>query len=477
MIKRVAIIGTGPSSWAVFETLSAQNNACSITIIDAGKRFSLNTIKNFHSGQKGKFGSNHMYDTNGGLLSFSGQSNFSMAHGGLSTVWGAGIRLWPEASISCSGVDSSLVYDEAKKLLFKMHYSGDRATLNFPENYSIEGKANPPGSYLASKIMTEASRDRLKIFPTALAVNTEGDNGCRGCGQCLSGCPYNSIFDSGVEFDRAFNQQKCFYITGIVETINEFDNSVGIRYVTDSGKIETNNFDEIYLCAGALGTPGILMRSGYLQPQIEVSDSQVFYFIGLKIPNKIRQDQFALSQATVISDEVATNEFSASLYLSNKEVRERISNLIASKLFGLRIPIPIFVDRFLFLGIGFLDSENSGKIVLKLTETENKIHVSSKPNLNSKILIRQALKRISRRLRRNGFFVFSRISVIPDPGEGFHSGASLMLGGKFVDETGVLRGSEHIHVADVSILPFIKPGAHTFTSMAINAAVIHRARK
>jgi ferredoxin len=325
--------------------------------------------------------------------------------------------------------------------------------------------------------MTEASRDRLKIFPTALAVNTEGDNGCRGCGQCLSGCPYNSIFDSGVEFDRAFNQQKCFYITGIVETINEFDNSVGIRYVTDSGKIETNNFDEIYLCAGALGTPGILMRSGYLQPQIEVSDSQVFYFIGLKIPNKIRQDQFALSQATVISDEVATNEFSASLYLSNKEVRERISNLIASKLFGLRIPIPIFVDRFLFLGIGFLDSENSGKIVLKLTETENKIHVSSKPNLNSKILIRQALKRISRRLRRNGFFVFSRISVIPDPGEGFHSGASLMLGGKFVDETGVLRGSEHIHVADVSILPFIKPGAHTFTSMAINAAVIHRARK
>jgi len=477
LTKRVAIIGTGLSSWSVFEALSTQDNSCSITIIDSGKRFSPETAKNFESGQKGKFGSNHMYNTDGSLLSFSGQSNFSMAHGGFSTVWGAGIRLWPEESISCSGVDSNLVYDEAKKLLIKMHYSGDRATLNFPENYSIEGKANPPGSYLASKITRESSRDRLKIFPTALAVNTEGVNGCRGCGQCLSGCPYNSIFDSGIEFDHAINQQKCDYITGIVETIKESDYSVGIRYVTTSGEIETNNFDEVYLCAGAVGTPAILMRSGYLQPQIEVADSQVFYFIGLKPPNMNKQKQFALSQATLISDEVETNEFSASLYLSNKEVRERISNLIASKLFGLRIPIPILVDRFLFLGIGFLDSENSGKIVLRLAETENKIYVSSKPNPNSKILIRRALKSISRRLRKNALFVFSGISVIPDPGEGFHSGASLTLGGEFVDETGILRNSEHIHISDVSILPFIKPGAHTFTSMAINAAVIQRVTK
>jgi len=477
LTKRVAIIGTGPSSWSVYEALSAHADSYSITIIDAGKRFSPHSANNFESGQKGKFGSNHMYDTNGSLLSFSGQSNFSMAHGGFSTVWGAGIRLWSEESISCLGVDSSLVYGEAKKLLLKMPYSGDRATLNFPKNYSIEKKANPPGSYLASKITKETSRNELKIFSTALAISTEGANSCRGCGQCLSGCPYNSIFDSGVEFDSIITQQKCNHITGIVETINESNNLVVVRYIATSGQIVSIDFDEVYLCAGAIGTPAILMRSGFLQPHIEVADSQVFYFIGLKTPSAIKQKQFALSQATIISGDDTANEFSASLYLSNKEVRERISNLIATKLFGLRIPIPSFIDRFLFLGIGFLDSENSGKIVLKFTETGNKINVSSKSNPNSRIFIRQALKSISQRLRRNGLFVFSGISIIPDPGEGFHSGASLTLGGEFVDESGVLRSSQHIHVSDVSILPFIKPGAHTFTSMAVNAAVIKRASK
>ena len=477
MAKRVAIIGTGPSSWSVYEALSAHTNSCSITIIDAGKRFSPHSANDLKSSQKGKFGSNHMYDTDGSLLSFSGQSNFSMAHGGFSTVWGAGIRLWSEESISCLGVDSSLVYGEAIEMLTKIDYSGDRETLNFPENYLVEKKSTPPGSYLANSVTRKTSQNTIKLFPTPLAVSTEGTNSCRGCGQCLSGCPYGSIFDSGIEFDHLINEKKCNYLTGVVETVSEANNLVAISLIKTSGERVTTEFDEVYLCAGAIGTPAILMRSGFLHRCIEIADSQVFYFIGLKTPNKAKEKHFALSQATLNSDEATTNQFSASLYLSNKEVRERISNFITTRLFGLRIPIPSFVDRFLFLGIGFLDSENSGKIVLKHSSGENKISVSANSNPYSRILIRQALKSIAQRLRSDRLFVFSRISIIPAPGEGFHSGASLTLGGEYVDESGLLRGTERIHVSDVSLLPFVKPGPHTFTSMAFNAAVIKRASK
>ena len=418
-----------------------------------------------------------MYDTEGSLLSFSSQSNFSMANGGLSSVWGAGIRLWSEESISCLGVENSLVYGEAKKLLANMKYSGDAEALNFPERYPIEEKPSPPGSYLANKISKNIIGSDIKIFPTPLAVSTEGGNSCLGCGQCLSGCPYNSIFDSGIEFDRLFTSKKCHYLIGVVESVNEVNDLVVVSYVNSTGVVTTANFDEVYLCAGAIGTPAILMRSGFLKSNIEVADSQVFYFLGFKPPRPITQKQFALSQATLISDEFSINQFSASLYLSNKDVRERIANLIAKKLFGLRIPIPSFVDRILFLGIGFLDSNNSGKIILKRHHSHNIINVFSKSNPSSRIFIRKALKLISKRLRKNRMFVFSCISIVPDPGEGFHSGAALSLGGEFVDETGVLRASKHIHVSDVSILPFIKPGAHTFTSMALNAAVIQRANK
>jgi ferredoxin len=476
VIKKIAIIGTGPSSWSVFHALSAQPNSYELTIIDAGKRFASSSTNDFKSGQKGKFGSSHMYDTVGSTLSFSGQSNFSLAHGGLSTVWGAGIRLWPEDSISCLGVEVDEFYDEAKELLTRMEYSGDGETLNFPENYLVESKSLPPGSYLASLISLKKSRDTVKVFPTPLAVSTEGSNGCRGCGQCLSGCPYGSIFDSGIEFDRRYSDKEYEYLTGVVETVTEVSESVAVSLIKTNGEHATIHFDDVYLCAGAIGTPAILMQSGFLRQCVEVADSQVFYFMGLKTPHIVKEKQFALSQATLDSQVDSDNPFSASLYVCNKEVRERISNLIATKMYGLRVVVPSFVDRFLFLGIGFLDSKNSGKISLNRND-ENKISVSTDLNPRSRMLVRQALKIIARFLRKNRLLVFSRMVILPKPGEGFHSGASLTLGGEYVDETGLLRGTKRIHVSDVSLLPFIKPGAHTFTSMALNAALIKRGSK
>jgi len=471
LTKKIAIIGTGPSSWSVFHALSAHPNSCELTIIDAGKRFASCSTTNFKSGQKGKFGSSHMYDTVGSKLSFSGQSNFSLAHGGLSTVWGAGIRLWSEDSISCLGVEVDKFYGEAKELLTRMEYSGDRETLNFPENYLIESKRLPPGTYLANLFLMKKSEDAIKVFPTPLAVSTEGSNSCRGCGQCLSGCPYGSIFDSGIEFDRRYSKQEFKYLTGVVEAVTEVSESVAVRLMKTNGEQATIHFDDVYLCAGAIGTPAILMQSGFLRPYVEVADSQVFYFMGLKVPHAVKEKQFALSQATLEASKDSNNPFSASLYLCNEEVRERISNLIATKMYGLRVVVPSFVDRFLFLGIGFLDSKNSGKILLN-RNSENRVSVSTDLNPRSRILVMQALKIIARYLRKNGLLVFSRMAIIPKPGEGFHSGASLTLGGEYVDETGLLRGTKHIHVSDVSLLPFIKPGAHTFTSMALNAALI-----
>jgi ferredoxin len=400
-----------------------------------------------------------------------------MAHGGLSTVWGAGVRLWSEGSIDRLGVDSNWIYAEARDLLSKMKYSGSNETLNFPERYSVEEKSTPPGLDLYTQIKSQNLRSKVKVFATPLAVSIEGENSCRGCGRCLSGCPYNSIFDSGLYFDQIFQREKVKSIVGVVDTLTESNGLVEVKYSAPNGTVENLVFDEVYLCAGAIGTPAILMRSGYLSTTIEVADSQVFYFIGLKKPSRTSKKNFALSQATLTSDETNLLKFSASLYLSNKDVRERISNLIASKLFGLRIAIPSFIDRFIFLGIGFLDSNHSGQMVLNRDKMTNELTVSVQSNPNSKHFVAQAVKSISRRLRSSGLFVLSGMVITPDPGEGFHSGASLPLGGKHVNHSGELRGAEHIHVSDVSTLPFIEPGAHTLTSMAFNSAVIKSSKK
>jgi hypothetical protein len=215
------------------------------------------------------------------------------------------------------------------------------------------------------------------------------------------------------------------------------------------------------------------MRSKLLPNQVKVADSQVFYFMGISYFKKNKKNEyFALSQATIESNVGDDCEFMCSLYSCNSDVRKRISELIASKLFGLKIYIPKFLDRILYLGIGFIDSTQSGSIQLDLIRDTNEIKISSKQNPKSKQVIRSALRKIARTTRKSKMFTLTWFYQMPNPGAGFHSGASLPAGGTFVSENGTLRSRESIVIADVSILPFVKPGAHTFTSMAINTAMV-----
>ena len=61
---------------------------------------------------------------------------------------------------------------------------------------------------------------------------------------------------------------------------------------------------------------------------------------------------------------------------------------------------------------------------------------------------------------------------IPPPGAGFHIGASLPLGGDYLDMHGYLVSNKSIRVLDASILPKIPAGAHTFLTMALIRALI-----
>jgi len=212
-----------------------------------------------------------------------------------------------------------------------------------------------------------------------------------------------------------------------------------------------------------------------LPNQVVVPDSQVFYFAGLSYFKKNQKNEnFALSQATVTSSEGEDHEFVCSLYSCNSDVRRRISDLISSKLFGLQIKLPKFLDRFLFLGIGFIDSKKSGLIQLNLDQNTGEIEISSVRNPESRRVIKSALRKIAQTTRKSKMYVLTNFYQMPNPGAGFHSGASIPAGGSFVSENGLLRAQESISIADVSILPFIKPGAHTFTSMAINSAIVKR---
>lgn len=470
----IAIVGSSLSAWAVYQSLTATiSSTDTITIIDSGYRFKVDSPdKKLLAGQKTQFGSAHMYDTTGSGLDFLEQSNYSMASGGLSTVWGAGIRLWSIDSLSGIPIKAHDFYAAAKFLLGRLPYTGNARTLNIPAEFDIAEHAPPAGSDHFDFLFNIDGHSSVQVFPTPLAIDVVGSTKCRGCGDCLTGCPYNSIFDAGVAFDSIVGSKKLSRVVGVVSKLVPHEEKVGVEIDNGQGRLVHGLYDAVYLCAGAIGSPAILMRSQLISNQIDVLDSQVFYFIGIQRPRREKNSKkFALSQATISAESGSEIEFTASLYESNQDVRNRISDLVAKRLFGLRIRPPRFLDHFLFFGIGFLDSSVSGKIQLSL-ERENQIKVRSIEDPGTVTKVKQALRIIAKSLLRKGLLVIPWISVVPPPGAGFHSGGALPLDGALIDSRGCLRSCPSIHISDTSLLPYLKPGAHTFTSMSLSSSLI-----
>ena len=464
-IKQVLVIGSGPSAWAVCEGLISRYGLDGeITIIDPSENLEF-CEKSIQANPRLKsyFGSRHVYGKSDKYINFQSFTNLSYAWGGLSKVWGSGIRLWDMSVIQQFVDDTDRFYDSAKYLLERMGYFGNMDTLNLPVEIT---PINPPSG--AMKIIQkkiERNEKCTDISQTSLAVKTDGPNACRNCGKCLSGCPYGAIFDSGTELGNMVNLGKVKRMKGKVITVVPTKFKAAVSYSNKDQIITSAEYDEVYLCAGAVGTPAILMRSSLLSNQMVVSDSQVFFFIGLYRSTRHNSGSFALSQLTVSK----ANEYSASIYESNEDVRTRIAKQIKIRIFGKNIKLPKLFDKFVFVGIGFLPSDKSGKIILNRSSDQIlRIELDRINNPTTCRYARSALKNIRRELRKIGLFVLPIMRLDENPGAGFHSGCSLVLDGPWVDSAGRLRSFPQIRVADVSILPFLKEGPHTFTSMVLN---------
>lgn len=469
---QVLIVGSGLSALAVQAALSEKfGDEIEITVIDANFRYGKDFEKLVRSdARKTFFGSDHMYSKIGYANIRKGELPLSYAAGGLSTVWGAGIRLWDRSLLEENFSNLDEFYQSAKALLSKIPYIGDNETLNLPKDFPIKSISLRETPSVFQAIKSGSDSLATHTFVTPLAVVASGSRACVGCGLCLSGCPYGSIFSSTQYFDDLLLRSQIKRIQGKVETLSQVGDKVEVRYQKNSGEANLSVFDRVYVSAGALGTPIILMQSGLTPSKLEIKDSQVFYFIGLyKRPKMMSDLKFSLSQMT-ITDKTS---YSASLYECNVDVRNRISSLIKDKCFGLKIPVPRFLDRYLFLGIGFLDSDHSGSIQLSRSHKDDVI-IEMQNNPKTAKSVRIAIRSIERRLRRDRFWVIGRLTQTPLVGAGFHLGAGLPLGSEHVAENGTLRNANGVYIADVSLLPKIFAGSHTFNSMSLNHQIIMR---
>lgn len=194
---------------------------------------------------------------------------FSYALGGMSCGWGAAVlpaqacdlRNWP---ISAEELNSYCV-----KVMADLPYSAkdDGLSLNFPllNSRAQALKLSAADSWLLDKLQNSIALKKGEIVfgQSRLLVDaTATDNGCRYCGQCMSGCVYGAIYKSGDQILKLHANKDIDYLPGsLVERLDEECGKVLVTYKDAEGIRQIMKFDRVFVATGAVNSARLVLNS------------------------------------------------------------------------------------------------------------------------------------------------------------------------------------------------------------------------
>ena len=486
------VIGSGPTGWASCMGVWARGGQP--LIIDIGYTSSDDSsesvIQNPMVKSKSRFGSEHMYTFP--LLQFgvnppNGILPISGALGGFSTVWGAGIQPVSEADLK--DVPKPILQnwlDSSSELLKRMDFLGRKDLLDRRDPWPIDPHDQVVTSSRFKKILARADADKSiesqKVLYGSPRLAIKGSknpnlkNACTLCGQCMSGCPEDSIFDSGQAIRKGISEFGGQYVSGLVtrldigtNTAESLENEVTVEVLAADKSVLIVRAKNVYLAAGAIATPILLQKSGLAPAVLDVRDSQMFYGAFVSI-DKYENHKQAMSTSQgyfSTSVDVSTeSEFSMSVYEYSDDFKNRLEQLVP-RLIRPLIKLITPITRHVVPGIGFLSQDVSG--LIRLIFDGQRTSVTFVENVSTKKAIHAAKKLLSRTSRRLGLLSIPNPFATPSIGAGFHVGASMPMGVDsihLVDWSGRLKAAPRIRIVDATSLMRIKAGSHTFMAMA-----------
>ena len=521
------VLGSGPAS--ISTAVALVDRGRRVTILDAGKTLEpdrqavlgrlagqepeawnpgdLETLRGGdQTTRKGQihvkltYGSDYPYrDLDRPLQEGDAGFHYSMARGGLSSVWGA--SLLPNRASDMAGWPIRLADLEP-------HY---RAVLDFMPSTAVNdhlerllpsyaGQRDPlrPSSQ-AARFLEDLGKRRERLGKVGIsfgrsrmAVKASGDSRrhpCVYCGRCLYGCPYGLIYSTASTLDRLLESGKVIYIGGhVVERLEPGISGVKI-HARDSASTEDVVFDaeRVFSGCGILPNAYIALNSieAYDTP-LHMLDSQYFIypFFRLHKSSAVETEPLhSLAQAYIEIDDPAISKhlvhleiFSYSDFLKRALLETPLKYLLANKLLAEQM-----LGRLLVIQ-GFLHSDESAKIRIELRKpSQGRPLLRVQPEPNRRSLWKSI--RVGLKLAANGF-ALGGLPVVPaiqfaEPGRSYHSGGTFPMSqtpGRFqTDLLGRLPGLDRIHFVDASIFPSIPATTITLTVMANAHRIAHQA--
>ena len=454
---KIAVIGSGASALASIEGALSVEKDISITLIDPWIKLPTGVTADMSTkprqiAKKSRFGSLAMYEYPKNLIQFSANLHIPLSGtiGGLTSVWGA------NSIIPSADVLSEYLHDGAgDSVKWVNHFCNlsKLSELSDDEDFFISSR-------FKKIMMNYKPNSNLLLDAATLAFEVSR---CSKNGGCLGGCSTNAIFTAETRIIELVENGVITLRAGFADRVTHDENSkFSVFLVGEKDNMNnTENYDKVFVACGAIGTCSLLQRSGLIPTEIQLSDTQVFY-----VPFFIRhkgspwKPSFELSQLFLRK--------SQSLHISIYEYSEQFLDRARLLIGPLVRLVPMRIWQHVVAGIGFIDSENSGRLNLKYIK--GKTEVTEIQNRKAKKAVTLQLRSISKELTKAGILRIPLLTQIGNIGSSYHIGAAAEAGAALIGTTGKLQNNEslELYIVDSASLYSLPIGPITTTVMALS---------
>ncbi len=308
-------------------------------------------------------------------------------------------------------------------------------------------------------------------------ADKDGKQACRYCGLCLYGCPYDCTYNAVPTLTRLSDEGLIHYVPGIhVDKLIPTGGNVRIdaRSVAD-GTLQTFRASRVLLSAGVLETARIvLVSTGLRNTPVRIKQSDIFTLPLLRY--KTAGDVFSEKMHTLCQMVARVEDNTICkrpVHLQFYGYNDLYLKLLMQRVFGAgRYIAPLLrtVVARLFIIFGYLDSDDSSEIEIKLSSDGRKLLVTGHRNPAADEIVRKVALKLLRCCRLIGGVPLYFLRRLDLPGGSYHTGSTFPMRQipKFLetDRLGRLSSLPGVHIVDASVLPDVPTSAPAFTVMA-----------
>ena len=457
---KLLIVGSGPSAYASLLSLSLEGHE--IYLADnsniLGEKKSSNCLynNNFISGARVIDRLNIYDDT---LIEEGNDFPLpSKSFGGFSNVWG-GTMFAP----------TNFEVNKFSELNIDIKYYYEIISSNATLISSEEKYKSYEMTHRERKIysnLKSLNKHDLEIYQSTTWLSKEAfemlsnKNICNNCKSYKWDCNEEKIWNAKSFIkDKIDKNLITYYPNTKFESFTENNNLVDCQMVRDN-KLFTESFDKVFLCAGALSTTSIIMKSTQIS-NVEMKNSDMISFPYLSIYRRGRK-RHSLSDIFITSESENIKIF-AQLYGYSKGLLTLANDAIPLVKYIKKLP------NFIFNNFGgvflFFNDSISSNIKISKTQKGLKLEKNNKSSI-PKIQVRN----IRKSLIKSGVIPLLFLKKYYDYGKSNHYGGQFPHSNRpdilSTDRLGRIKGIINVHIMDSSVLPTINTGPITGTIMA-----------